>query len=386
MFPSAWNDEALRNPQFTFVSGDGAKAVDHKMKYFRDAVAIPFVLAALAACASPKAVVRSQEPLQQFTKVYLLAHDPDPRNVTPKVVSRLQSLGFQVVVKKKGESIESQGSGFIVSSEGHILTCAHVLGPEKTATVWIGENRYEADLVNKDPDTDLALLKIKTLAEAGFKPLPLISGGPLSMGQEVFTLGFPLAEILGKKPRLNKGLISATVGMKDNPDQLQISAEVQPGNSGGPLLNAQGEVIGIITSTMNPLTLLRSSGALPQNVNFAAKAEPIRAFLEQSGVKPIQPSGKNDSPSFDRVIESIARVQGGIIPAERKPELVCLFAYQSLLDRWYRFRVFIIRFYDKQTGKILLEAGQSVENPFSTEDGVLDKTFHEIQMKFSPEK
>jgi len=360
--------------------------VIHKTHWIRTVVAVPLVLAALTACASPKAVVRSQEPLQQYKKVYILAADPDPRSVTPKIVSRLQSLGFEVVVKKRGEPIESQGSGFIISQEGHILTCAHVLGQEKNATVWVGENRYEAELVEKNVDTDLALLKIKNPSEARFKPLPLSQGTPSSMGQEVFTMGFPLTEILGKKPRLNKGLISATVGMKDNPDQLQISAEVQPGNSGGPLLNAQGSVIGIVTSTMNPLAILRASGALPQNVNFAVKVEPIQAFLEKSGIKPVQSSEKNDSRSFDRIVESVARVHGGIIPAERKPELVCLFAYQSLLDRWYRFRVFIIKFYDKQTGKILLEAGQSGENPFSTEDSVLDKTFQEIQMKFSPEK
>jgi hypothetical protein len=298
----------------------------------------------------------------------------------------MQSLGFDVVLKKKGEPIESQGSGFIISREGHILTCAHVLGQEKNATVWVGENRYEAELVEKNVDKDLALLKIKNPAEVHFKPLPLNQGTYLSMGQEVFTMGFPLTEILGKKPRLTKGLISATVGMKDNPDQIQISAEVQPGNSGGPLLNAQGSVIGIVTSTMNPVAILRASGALPQNVNFAVKAEPIQGFLEKSGITPVYSSEKNESRSFDQVVESVARVHGGIIPAERKPELVCLFAYQSLLDRWYRFRVFIIKFYDKQTGKIILDAGQSVENPFSTEDSVLDKTFHEIQMKFSPGK
>jgi serine protease Do len=356
------------------------------MKILRVVVAMPFVFAALAACVSPKAVVRSPEPLQLYSKVYLLVPDPDPRNLTPRIVSRLQSLGFEVVVKKRGEPLESQGTGFIISREGHMLTCAHVLGPEKIATVWIGGDRYEADLVDKDDDKDLALLKMRTPDGADFTPLPLTPGGHLSMGQEVFTMGFPLAEILGKKPRLNKGLISATVGMKDNPEQLQISAEVQPGNSGGPLLNAQGAVMGIVTSTMNPMAMLRSSGALPQNVNFALRVEPILAFLEKAKITPILPSGKNDPRSFDQVIDSVARVHGGMIPADRKPELVCIFVYQSLLDRWYRFRVFMIRFYDRRTGNILLDAGQPAENPFSTEDSVLDKTFQEIQLKISTPK
>jgi S1-C subfamily serine protease len=367
---------------------EGTKNVNQKNHWMKTVVALPllFVFAALVACASPKAVVRSQEPLPQYKKVYILAADPDPRSITPKVVSRMQSLGFEVVLKKKGEPIESQGSGFIISPEGHILTCAHVLGQEKNATVWIGENRYETELVEKDVDKDLALLKINNPSGARFKPLSLSQGPPLSMGQEVFIMGFPLTEILGKKPRLNKGLISATVGMKDDPDQLQISAEVQPGNSGGPLLNAQGAVIGIVASTMNPLAILRASGALPQNVNFAVKAEPIQAFLEKSGITSVQASEKNDPWLFDQVVESVVRVYGGIIPADRKPELICLFGYQSLWDLWYRFRVFIIKFYDKQSGKILLEAGQSGDNPFSTEDSILDKTFQEIQIKFSPEK
>ena len=87
----------------------------------------------------------------------------------------------------------------------------------------------------------------------------------------------------GNNARLSKGLINSTTGMRDDPKQLQVSAEIQPGNSGGPLLDHEGQVIGIIQQTINPWRIAQATGgSLPQNVNFAIKAEPVLEFVKGS--------------------------------------------------------------------------------------------------------
>ncbi len=347
---------------------------------------LPWVI--IVGCAAPKTTVRSTEPLPKYKKVYMfmLEANADPRGVQPKVVSHLQSMGLEVVLLKKDQPLEPQGSGLVITRDGHILTCAHLVKDKKDATVWISGKRYEADIIKQDVQKDLAILKIRPPADVILKPLPLTRVDKVSMGQDVFTMGFPMSKVLGNAPRLTKGLINSTVGLKDNPDQLQVSAEIQPGNSGSPLLNDQREVIGIITSTLNPLdVMMRTRGLLPQNVNFALKAGPIRTFIEQSGFLQTL-SGEIPNPSsFEEAKDSVVQVYGGIVPAEKPPELVCSIYYQYFGDLWWRFRVLRIRFYDNETGKLLLEAGQYKDTIFTTEDVVLDRTFAEIRKKLLSE-
>ncbi len=336
-------------------------------------------------CAAPTTTVRIKEPLPKFKKVYMPMFEPsaDPRGVQPKVVSFLQSMGFEVVLVKKDQPFESQGSGFVLSRDGHILTCAHVVKDKKDATVWIGGKRYEADIMKQDVEKDLAILKIRSPGELILKPLTLAREDKVVMGEDVFTMGFPMSKVLGNAPRLTKGLINSTVGFKDNPDQLQVSAEIQPGNSGSPLFNDQREVIGIMTSTLNPLSVMaKSGGLLPQNVNFVLKTGRIRTFIEQSGFSQAESGEISNPSSFEEVKGSVVQVYGGIVPDEKPLELLCTIYYQYFWDLWWRFRVLRIQFYDMETGKLLLEAGQYRDTLFTTEDVVLNRTLEEIRKKF----
>ncbi len=339
----------------------------------------------MGGCAAPTSTLRTTEPLPKFKKVYMTLFEPsaDPRGVQPKVVSFLQSMGFEVVLLKKDQSFEPQGSGFVLSREGHILTCAHLVKDKKDATVWISGKRFEADVIKQDVEKDLAILKIRPPGGLVLKPLKVAGEDKVSMGEDVFTMGFPMSKVLGNAPRLTKGLVNSTVGFKDNPDQLQVSAEIQPGNSGSPLFNNRREVIGVVTSTLNPLNVMaKSGGLLPQNVNFAIKTGPIRTFLEQSGFSHTQSGEISNPSSFEEAKDSIVQVYGGIVPDEKPSELVCTIHYQYFWDLWWRFRVLRIRFYDMETGKLLLEAGQYRDTLFTTEDVVLNRTLEEIRRRF----
>lgn len=389
-------------------------------------VLLLWMLMFICGCATTHVAIKNDAVFAKYKKIYFIKMDEDQRKIQPKVITLLEGMGFEVIVTDKNEPVGGvQGSGFVISEDGYFLTAAHVLNKKEDATIWINGKRYEAKLVykegseesqNEDSENskknieermesllnskdnksiyeylnrkDLALLKIN-LPESNFRFDPLIFSEDPSykMGDEIYTIGFPLSDILGDSPRLNKGLISSTVGPKDNYNYLQISAEIQPGNSGGPLLNAKGQVIGMIGMTLNPMNVWIESGgnSLPQNVNFAFKNSVINDFLRECPDKDkIKMKGYGSAiMDFDKAREAIGQVRAGIIPADFKEQkkLVCSVAYCSFWDMWYRFSWLDIIFYDLDTEEILLRAGQYGDSPFSSEDGTLKKTFHDIEEK-----
>jgi serine protease Do len=103
--------------------------------------------------------------------------------------------------------------------------------------------------------------------------LPEPSIKPTILGEELYTLGFPLGDLLGAGHKVATGVLSSATGIEDDPRLFQISVPTQPGNSGGPVLNERGEVVGILASTLSVDYLYRKQGHIPQNVNFAIKSD-----------------------------------------------------------------------------------------------------------------
>ncbi len=177
----------------------------------------------------------------------------------------------------------SSGTGFVVAS-GRALTNHHVV--EGCAAL-----RYRnaagaegaARVLASDRDRDLALLDLP--ADAG-PPLPFRRDAAARRGEGVVTYGFPLAGLLSSGPTLTTGEISALAGLGDNQRQYQISAPVQPGNSGGPLLDMNGNVVGVIVSKLNAQRIAQRTGDIPQNVNFAVKHTEALEFLRANRVEP----------------------------------------------------------------------------------------------------
>jgi S1-C subfamily serine protease len=134
-----------------------------------------------------------------------------------------------------------------------------------------------------DRERDLALLEIP---ETVGPPLAFRREGTLRRGEGVVTYGFPLAGLLSSGPTLTTGEISALAGLGDNQRQFQISAPVQPGNSGGPLLDMAGNVVGVIVSKLNAQRVAQRTGDIPQNVNFAVKGSEALDFLRRHRIEP----------------------------------------------------------------------------------------------------
>ena len=178
------------------------------------------------------------------------------------------------------------GSGFFITPDGFFLTSYHVIEGAEKIRIRNGETVSDAKVVSRDPANDIAILK----TEGHFPCLAVGLANSVKIGDDVFTIGFPAPDLQGVAPKLTKGNISATTGLRDDPRFFQISIPVQPGNSGGPLVDERGNAVGIIASTLSPAIAL-SNGFIPQNVNYAVKTTYAMPLVETiPGIKAKLPS------------------------------------------------------------------------------------------------
>jgi S1-C subfamily serine protease len=176
----------------------------------------------------------------------------------------------------------STGTGFIVA-EGRVLTNHHVIdGCQRVVGVLANRRRVDLGIGPRDARRDLAILS----GPRDIGPALAFRDGPPRRGDEVVTYGFPLTGILGSGPTLTTGEISALTGLRDDPNTMIISAPVQAGNSGGPLLDRAGNVLGVIVAKLAALRIAERTGDLPQNVNIAIQGRTALEFLRRNGVEP----------------------------------------------------------------------------------------------------
>ncbi len=230
--------------------------------------------------------------------------DKIARRMTPQQIAHAQSLAAKWqpksdepivaggdIPKETPTKVEavSTGTGFFVSQQGHLLTNHHVI--ENCASLMLrppGLPRASAALVARDPYNDLALLK----SESRPRTVAVFSSRKrLQLGQAAIIFGFPLSGVLSSSGNLTTGAVSAVSGLQDDPRLFQISAPVQAGNSGGPVLDASGAVIGVVVGKLNARAVEKAIADIPQNVNFAIKGEVAVKFLESKAIHYVSDSG-----------------------------------------------------------------------------------------------
>jgi S1-C subfamily serine protease len=137
---------------------------------------------------------------------------------------------------------------------------------------------------------EMASAQTKSLvAKLGLSVTPLASQGLLrpdavELGEDVVVAGFPFGDIFSNTIKITKGVVSAKRGIGDDTGKFQIDAAVQPGNSGGPIYDGNGNIIGVVVSQLNKLRVAEAIGSLPENVNFGIKASTVKQFLNASGL------------------------------------------------------------------------------------------------------
>lgn len=170
------------------------------------------------------------------------------------------------------------GSGFLLSRT-LLATNWHVVANRKNISVALPEwnDGVSAEVVIKDVVNDLAILRVtdstKLTAACPELPFQLSSSNRVTLGQHVSTIGYPLTSMLGSNPKFSEGVVSSKTGFQDDPRSLQISAQIQPGSSGSPLFDSDGNIIGIVVATLDAGKVYQAVSSVPQNVNFAIKAD-----------------------------------------------------------------------------------------------------------------
>ena len=174
-----------------------------------------------------------------------------------------------------GDTPKGSGTGFFVSEDGYLITNFHVVNGATSCMVRTKQGKFPARVVKSDEKNDLALLKVI----GNFRALRVGNSANAKLGDSVFTIGFPNTDVQGIEPKLTRGDINSLAGIKDDPRHFQISVPVQPGNSGGPLVDAAGNVVGVVTMRLGDWRTLKLTGALPQNVNYAVKSAHVQELI-----------------------------------------------------------------------------------------------------------
>lgn len=183
--------------------------------------------------------------------------------------------------KKPGAGVGT-GTGFIINDRGDVVTNSHVAsGCSRLGFGLNGQPLVNGRLIALDAKNDLAVVHFPL---SGAKAATLSNTARERLGEDLIVYGYPLLGILSTTGNLTRGSISALNGINDDARYMQISAPVQPGNSGGPVLDVAGRVIGVVTYKLDALAAVQASGDIPQNVNFALKVGVLRLFLDSHSI------------------------------------------------------------------------------------------------------
>lgn len=202
----------------------------------------------------------------------------------------------------------STGTGFFITSSGHILTNAHVV--RSCVTVGVqqpGGVVHSGRVIATDKQNDLAVIitEMKPSAVAAIRT-------DVRLGENIAVFGFPLSDRLSTTGNFTVGYVSALAGYNDNSANIQISAPVQPGSSGGPVFDHHGNVVAVIFAIATTAITAASDekpSVMPQNINFAIKSAIALAFLDSNGVKPDAPVVDAKTPLDSAELADFAKVR-----------------------------------------------------------------------------
>ena len=186
------------------------------------------------------------------------------------------------------------------TNKGYLVTASHVItGARKIGVYSDGELVGHAEVVADDPANDLAVLKLTATPSRKLDILPLADHAA-SLGRSVFTLGYPQPDVLGERVKMTAGQVSGTAGVQDDARYIQISLPIQPGNSGGPIIDWDGHVLGVVDFKLRKFSPNQDqTSPAPEMINYAVKASYVRPLLDDlpdlGNYAPIKPAENRDN-------------------------------------------------------------------------------------------
>jgi TPR repeat protein len=239
----------------------------------------------LAAAAGEPEAGKTRDDLEKLMTAVRVGEAQDLTAKWKPQVAPVESApesGAAHIAAPASPELASTGTGFVVTREGHVITNFHVVdGCTALLTERAGQ-RQAFSSVASDPKSDLALLK---LASPGAPSATFRSGRGPGLGEPIMAAGFPLRGLLASTLNVTTGNISALAGIGDDATEYQITAPVQPGNSGGPLFDQSGNVVGVVVAKLDALKVAKWTGDVPQNVNFAIKSSIVQSFLDANSIQ-----------------------------------------------------------------------------------------------------
>jgi S1-C subfamily serine protease len=220
--------------------------------------------------------------------------------IAPQVAKPdVQTTATATPPPKSGKKFNMNGTGFVISTSGHILTNNHVISGcvGDIHGNLTGESTVVLRTVSTDETNDLALLQAPN-----FKDTATLRATPVRSGDAVIAIGYPYHGLLSSDFTVTTGIISSLSGILNDTRYLQISAAVQPGNSGGPLLDNTGNIVGVVAAKINAIKFAKATGDIPENINFAIKTGAVRDFLDNSVVtyQTAEPKAKLETADIAR--------------------------------------------------------------------------------------
>jgi S1-C subfamily serine protease len=198
----------------------------------------------------------------------------------------------------------ASGTGFGIHPDGLVVTAYHVIEGARTVHVTLSDGRnLQASVVRRDKTKDLAVLDVSRSLPGYLSFAPPES---LKVGSSVWVLGYPVVDILGFEPKYTDGSLSSLSGLGDAPELLQVTVPIQPGNSGGPLLDSNGQVVGVMTSSAAAIPFFRATGSLPQGINWAVKGEYAMLLFAAPDPLPAEPER---TQAVDRARQALCLIE-----------------------------------------------------------------------------
>jgi|GEM_PF-691000 len=218
------------------------------------------------------------------------------------------------------------GTAFAITPDGYFVTCHHVVNGAERLLVHHGGRNLSGSIVHTDPRNDLAVVRVSPWT-GDF--LVIADSETVPLGSDVLAAGFPDPAVLGKNPKVSKGIVNARTGVQDDPRHFQVSVPLQPGNSGGPVFAPNGHVVGVVAAGLNSRDRFERGGYLPQSVNYAVKSNYLFPLLQDAGVALPSLEGRAavaDSIDFALraivLIEALAPGESAAAPPRPEPALM----------------------------------------------------------------
>jgi S1-C subfamily serine protease len=200
--------------------------------------------------------------------------------------------------------IDASGTGICVHPDGLVVTAYHLVRNAHEISIQFADGTStRATLENWDANADVAVIRVQHQLSSYLTPGAATAIAP---GAHVFTVGFPVVELLGREPKYSEGAINSTTGVQGLEGFIQISIPIQPGNSGGPVITDGGELVGVVVSTAAISSFIRQTGTLPQSVNWASRFE--NAAHLYPAAPPRAPTTSRES-AVERAMKAVCYIQ-----------------------------------------------------------------------------